>query len=346
MDREKARAFLDEFTTMAAGATTIGMLAVADRAGLLQAMANGATGTPAEIAEAAGLNERYTEEILGGLHAAGVLGYDPATLSFSLAPEQAAVVADDSSPYSMTGWLDMIPTALLHMDAIVDATRTGGGVHFDEFGQAMLRGIDRANRPSMEILLTRRWLTTLQDITDRLIDGGVVADVGCGSGAAVGAMANAFGKARVLGFDTSSGSIERARASTDAPNASFVLGGTELLQTYGPFDLVTMIDVVHDLPHPVATLSEVRTALKQDGALFIMEPLVPDNIEDRVDPKSALTYGISLFHCMTQSLAVGGAGLGATLGSAGLREVCTAAGFKDVTRLPIDNPFSAFYRVS
>ena len=41
------------------------------------------------------------------------------------------------------------------------------------------------------------------------------------------------------------------------------------------------------------------------------EPSISSNLEDNIgNPIAAMAYGISLLHCMTVSLAQGGAGLG------------------------------------
>ncbi len=71
MDRARTEAFLDRFVDLASGATTIGLLAVADRSGLLVYLGEGHSGTSDQIAEGAGLDPRYVREILSGLAAAG-----------------------------------------------------------------------------------------------------------------------------------------------------------------------------------------------------------------------------------------------------------------------------------
>ena len=55
---------------------------------------------------------------------------------------------------------------------------------------------------------------------------------------------------------------------------------------------------------------------------------------------------MSLFYCMTTSLATGGAGLG-TLGlpEVRVRDMCIETGFCSVTRLPIENPFNVLYEI-
>jgi 2-polyprenyl-3-methyl-5-hydroxy-6-metoxy-1,4-benzoquinol methylase len=344
MNREKARAFVDEFMGFTSGATTIGLLAIADRCGLLTSMAGQPPTTAHDVATRAGLDTRYTTEILSGLSAVGVIDYDAAAETFHLSDEHAAVIADDTSPYSMAGWLDMLPSALVHIDAIAEATVHGGGVPFDAFGPTMVRGIHRAGSPSMNVLLTRRWLPQMPDVVERLTHGGSVADIGCGSGAAVVAMATTFPMATIVGLDVSAASIASAREAPKPHNATFVVGGSEALADRGPFDLVTAFDVVHDLADPLGVLTDIKRSLVEGGSLLVMEPRVDDRLENNMHPRAAVVYGISTLHCLTQSLAHGGVGLGAAAGPATIEGLCREAGFTTFTEVPIDNPFSAFYR--
>jgi hypothetical protein len=56
-------------------------------------------------------------------------------------------------------------------------------------------------------------------------------------------------------------------------------------------------------------------------------------------------YGFSVFHCMTQSLAHGGAGLGACMGPAKTLALFEQAGFARAEPLPIKSPTNLFYAV-
>ncbi|HJV13543.1 MAG TPA: hypothetical protein VJ625_06580 [Propionibacteriaceae bacterium] len=61
------------------------------------------------------------------------------------------------------------------------------------------------------------------------------------------------------------------------------------------------------------------------------EPSISSNLEDNIgNPIAAMTYGISLLHCMTVSLAQGGAGLGTGWGEQSARKLLAEAGFGDV----------------
>ena len=54
-------------------------------------------------------------------------------------------------------------------------------------------------------------------------------------------------------------------------------------------------------------------------------------------------YGFSVFHCMTQSLARGGPGLGTCMGPAQTEKLVREAGFKGFKMLDIKSMTNLFY---
>jgi SAM-dependent methyltransferase len=175
-----------------------------------------------------------------------------------------------------------------------------------------------------------------------------VADVGCGAGTAVLTMADAFPASRFTGYDLDPRAValatEKAAASR-LTNVEFEVCSVDELPTDPPFDLITAFDVVHDLAAPAAALARIRHALAPDGTFLMMEPAVAAALEDNIEPRVALLYGVSLMFCLTQSLAAGGAGLGTAWGPERAEVLCREAGFLRFRRLPVENPFSAFYEV-
>jgi SAM-dependent methyltransferase len=348
MDRPKIEAFLDRFLEIASGATTIGLLAVADRSGLSEYLGAVQGGTSVEIAVGAGLEQRYVQEILSGLAAAGVVEYDAESERFELPPEHAQFLSDEESPYFMGGWFDMIPAVMAQLDGIAEATMNGGGVGFERFGPGMIRGIGRGNAPSQRIFLTSRWLPAVPGLPDRLESGIRIADIGCGTGSAVILIAQAFPNCEVVGFDTSTEAIavasERARRIT---NATFQVAGVQDIPAEPGFDLITTFDVIHDLAEPRTGLRRIRESLAEGGLYLMMEPQASSNLEETLHPRGALLYGISTLHCMTQSLARGGEGLGAAWGRQRAESYTADAGFSSFEVLEsISNRFSAFYLLS
>ncbi len=349
MDKKKMRVFMGQFMEMTTGAAVMGVVAVADRIGLFREMAGAAPADLDHWVEATGLQPRYLEEILSTLSAAGFLEFDADQDLFSLPDEHAACLADESSPYCLVGWSQMLPALYGAIPGVAHAAREGGGVAFADFGPDMVEGIARANGPGIRVLLTRKWLPAMPDVVARLEGGVRVADVGCGSGEAVFALAKAYPASTIVGYDIDSHSIELARGraqSQQLSNVSFEQCSAESIPAEPGFDFVTTFDVIHDLVEPIPVLRRIREVLNPEGTYLMVEPVAGDALAENLHPAGALTYAMSTLHCMTQSLAHGGAGLGAAWGPRRAEGHCREAGFGEFDRIDVENAFNAFYRVS
>src|ERR1051325_658678 len=84
MDASKAEQFTGRVLGDTAAAATVMMAALGDRLGLFKHLAQAGPVTSGELASRAGLSERYVREWLGGMYAAGYLGFDPAQDRFWL----------------------------------------------------------------------------------------------------------------------------------------------------------------------------------------------------------------------------------------------------------------------
>lgn len=239
----------------------------------------------------------------------------------------------------------MIPAIYAKIDAVAKAARQGGGVPAEDYGPAMLRGLDRANGPSQRILLTRKWLPGVPGLAGRLESGIRVADVGCGTGTAAIAMATAYPESSIVGFEVFEPALEMARErATDIPNLSFENTPAERIPVDPGFDLITAFDVIHDLADPLGALRRIRDALRPEGMFLMMEPNVSSDGDAGVGDIRALNLGTSVLYCMTQSLAEGGAGLGAAWGPEQALDLAREAGFDTFEVLEaLTNRFSAFY---
>ena len=94
---------------------------------------------------------------------------------------------------------------------------------------------------------------------------------------------------------------------------------------------------------PLLTLKQIRTLLKPTGTLFIIEPRAADKLEENINPIATMLYGFSIFHCMTQSLAQGGPGLGTCMGPARTEALLREAGFQGFQQLDIKSPTNLYY---
>lgn len=332
----------DLAATMATIACGIGQ-----RLGLFRALAEGPARSD-EVATATGLQERYVREWASGLTAAGYLVHHPEDGRFSLSPEHAAVLADERHPAFLGAAHEVVRELFGVLDPLEQAFRRGGGVTLASYGDEFWSAVRRLTGVSFEHLLVPNWIPAIAGLEERLNAGARLADVGCGGGVALIELAKAFPRSTFNGFDIHGPNIEHAaqaaRAAGIADRVTFERrDATEALP--GRYDAVTLFDVAHDCSDPVRLLREVRSALTSDGVLVILEARCGERLEDNQGPVGTLLYGLSLLHCLPQSLAAGGAGLGTCgLPESKLRKLCVEAGFtslESVAEEPLDVLYAA-----
>jgi len=339
VDKEKSRQALDKVFRDLAGAMTAGMVYVGVKTGLFRIMAGKGAMSAPDVVRISGLTPRYVEEWLKGMVAAGYLDYDPAAQTYALPEEHAYFLASDDSDHFVGGLFAMVPPLMRVAPEVARAFAEGGGVRFEDFGPDCVSALDLVNRGQYESRFADYWMKSLPEAAARLGAGGRALDVGCGSGRVCIALAKAFPQAEIVGVDADATSIQRARDSNTT--ARFVVGDVSSIQ--GQFDFIGLCDVLHDLAEPLKTLRQARALLKPDGTLFIVEPKAADRLEDNRNPVAATFYGFSLFHCMTQSLARGGPGLGTCLGPAATEALVRQAGYTRFRRLDIKSLTNLFY---
>src|SRR5262249_32949329 len=100
--REATDAFAGRALTDLAGMMTTLMCVAGDRLGLFARLAEGPA-TSAELAERAGVDERYAREWLRGMTAAGYLTYDREGGRHALPAAHVPVLADEGGPMFMGG---------------------------------------------------------------------------------------------------------------------------------------------------------------------------------------------------------------------------------------------------
>ena len=340
IDKEKAKQALDKVFRDMAGAMSAGMVYLGVKTGLWRAMAGKAALSSAQLAAQTGLEPRYVEEWVKGMVAAGYLDYDPDAKTYRLPEEHAYFLASDDTDHFVGGLFAMVPPLMRVAPDVARAFAQGGGVPFGEFGPECVTALDLINRGQYQARFADYWLQSMPDVVERLRGGGRALDIGCGSGRVCAALVTAFPDAEVVGVDPDAESIARARKSSQA---RFIVGDVSAVEKGVGFDLVTLCDVLHDLAEPVKTLEQARALLKPDGTLFIIEPKAADKLEDNRNPVATTFYGFSLFHCMTQSLARGGPGLGTCLGPAATEALVRRAGYTRFRRLDIRSLTNLFY---
>ena len=113
------------------------------------------------------------------------------------------------------------------------------------------------------------------------------------------------------------------------------------------YDVITTFDVVHDAVNPRGLLRAIREGLRPGGRYVCLEINSSDKLEENIGLLGAFFYSVSVLFCMTSSLAHHGEGLGTVgLPESKMRELCAEAGFSNVRRVPMENPFNILYEIT
>jgi SAM-dependent methyltransferase len=326
------------------GAATTAMVAVGDQLGLYRALADGGPATEDELADRTGTAARYLKEWLSQQAAAGFIAYREGDGRYVLPAEAAAVLAHEASPAFLAGGATITRGWFAGIDRLAEAFRTGDGIPWHEQDTAVFDGTERFFRPGYTARLTTEWVAALPGVADRLADGGRVADVGCGHGVAAILLARAFPQASVYGYDFHERSIQVARQRAAEAGLGDRIRFEPLGATSYPadgFDLICLLDTLHDLGDPAAALAHARKSLAPDGAVLVVEPAAEDDYAANLaSPLAAFGYAASTFQCTPAALAQpGGVALGAQAGPAAVRQLAGDAGFSGfrlVTQTPVN----------
>ena len=346
MDEEKLQQFVGKALAEMGAGMNVALVVIGDKLGLYQAMAGAGPLTSAELAEQTGTTERYVREWLNAQAAGGYVTYDPATKTYTLPPEQASCLADESSPTFLPGAFQVIAAVLKDEPKIADAFRSGEGVGWHEHDPGLFEGTERFFRPNYAAHLTTQWIPALDGVEENLRRGARVADVGCGHGASTILMAQAYPRSKFVGFDFHEPSISWARkAASRAGVADRVHFEVAASKNYPgtDFDLVAFFDCLHDMGDPVGAARHVRASLANGGTWMIVEPFAHDHVEKNLNPVGRMFYGASTLICTPASLAQEvGLALGAQAGEARMREVVTSGGFTHFRRAT-ETPFNLVF---
>jgi len=318
LDAGKMEAFGGKLLDILNGGMAANMISLGHRTGLFDAMAAlPVAATSSEIAEAAGLNERYVREWLGAMATAGVVEYEPGRGAFRLPPEHAAMTTRSAGPNNYACFAQFVPMCGGVEDELVEKFRHGGGVPYSSFPR-FHEAMAEMSGSIFDAGLVEMTLPLVPGMVEKLNTGAYVADVGTGSGHAVNVMAKAFPSSRFIGLDFAEQALERGRAEASAwglSNAEFAVQDAAHLDRPGQFDFMTTFDAVHDQADPQAMVNGIFRSLKPDGYWLCVDVQGSSHVGENLDhPLGTFIYSVSCQHCMTVSLAYDGVGLGAMWG--------------------------------
>lgn len=327
LDQDKLQAFMERFAADQAATMHAATVVAGDQLGLYWALAEGGAQTVDELATTTGCQPRLVREWLSAQVASGYCEHVDGR--YWLTAEQAACLADSSSPTFLAG--GALAASSIHKDTecVLQAFTADGGVGWGEHHTDLFAGTRRFFEPVYRANLVSNWIQALDGVHDKLVAGARVTDVGCGHGAALILLAQAYPHSTFTGFDYHAGSIEAARKAAAEAGVSdrvtFEVAAADEFPGDG-YDLVCVFNALHEWGDPVRAARHIREALAPGGTWMFTEPLTDDELVESV--RARTFYSVSTFVCTPSALSQGGTeALGAQAGEAELRRVVEGAGF-------------------
>ena len=325
------------------------LLSIGHQTKLFDTMAGLPSSTSAQIAEAAGLNERYVREWLGGMVSGQVVDYDPATQTYSLPSHRAAVLTRAAGPDNLARVAQFVSLIGEVEQPILGCFKDGGGLPYSAYPR-FHKLMAEMSGEVFDAALVDVILPMADGVPELLRAGADVADIGTGSGHAINVMAKAFPASRFTGIDFSDEGLATARAEAERlglANATFVAKDVAALEDSETYDVITVFDAIHDQAKPAKVLENIYRALRPGGVLLMVDIKASSNLEDNVGvPFATYMYTISTAHCMSVSLGLDGDGLGTCWGRQLATSMLADAGFGDVAVREIESDAFNYYYIA
>ncbi|MEK6719543.1 MAG: class I SAM-dependent methyltransferase [Chloroflexota bacterium] len=355
---EQRDALVGRLFAASVGAFDLAVIYIGDRLGLYRVLADGGPASAPELAERAGIHGRYAREWLEHQAVGGILDVDdPAGAAderrYSLPAAHAEVLLDPDSLATMAPMARFLVGGIQRMPDLLAAFRSGEGVAWDAYGPDVREAQASFNRPGLLHLLATEWIPAMPDVDERLRSDppARVADIACGAGWSTIAIARGYPGVRVDGLDLDPASIELAQANLAAApdvgdRVTFAARDAADPALSGRYDLVLIVEAVHDMSQPVAVLRAARGLLAPGGAALIVDENVAESFTVPGDDLERILYSYSILFCLPNGLAdQPSVGTGTVMRPAVLEAMALEAGFSTVTILPIEHDAFRFYRL-
>ena len=250
---------------------------------------NGGSASAETLAQTLELDAWRTKVWCQAACAVGVLQADGDT-QFAFAPFMDELL-DDDAPELLTS--HVLASLSRDFPAYPEAFRTGATKTFHDHDEDFFhhQGKVSALRAPVVVAASRN----LPGMEERLSAGGRVMDIGSGSGTVIARFAEEFGNCQVTGieplsyFAESSQNMLQEKGLSDRVQVKSV--GGEELPFENEFDLITMVQVFHELPDAkkVDILRGCQRSLKPGGILLVVDRCAPETGADLHDRRFTMS---------------------------------------------------------
>lgn len=323
--------------------------------GFYQALAAAGPATSRQLAKRTGCDERYAREWLEQQAVAGMLdvasGTDAASRAYALPAGFHHVLLDAASP-RFVGFTAQMSAALgKQVDKLVAAYRSGDGVPWGAYGADMRLAQADQNKAFLLTAFAEQFLRKVPGLHRRLSQRkSRIADLACGVGWAGLAIAKAYPKATVDGLDLDKQAIRTARENAKAMKldgrVTFQARDAASPELAGQYDLVVMVEALHDLSQPVKVLRAARKLLAPGGRMLVVDENVAEEFAAPGPDLERAFYGFSVLGCLPNGRADSpSAATGTVMRPATVAKYGKDAGFQAIDVVPAGHDFFRLYEL-
>ena len=207
----------------------------------------------------------------------------------------AQVLLDEERPEYLGGQFASTVISSLDYEGMADFFRTGRPL--SPRPERFWRAIERLTVQDIAVFF-EEVLGELPDLVVALARGGRVADIHCGGGRWLVAMARRFPEVELYGVESEAEPAERAAANVAAAGLSDRIrierAEIPLMAHPSEFDLAYLQYALHHLGDPVGSLQATWAALRPGGRLLVLDWCLPTSPEDDRTLQGELLWGIHL----------------------------------------------------
>lgn len=341
LDAQAAEAFADCTADMINAGSQCVMLSIGHRLGLFDLMATLPPESSQQIANKAGLTERYVREWLAVMVTANIVEYSASLKTYHLPKIHAACLTRDAEHDNLAVYAQFIPMMGVAQDRILSCFESGGGTQYDDY-PCFHKIMSEDSEQSVVCSLFDVVFPLITGLDQKMQIGMNVLDVGCGKGHALIAMAERYPQSQFTGYDLCEATVVEANhlvKTRELKNIQFKVKDLASFNVHAEYDLITSFDAIHDQKDPQGLINGIQRALRDSGVYLMQDIGGSAHLEKNIDfPMASLLYSISCTHCTPISIGQGGEGLGAMWGWETAQTMLENAGFQSVERhvLPHD----------
>ncbi len=251
--------------------------------GLFRALAEAPGLTAEALAARLELKPHHVRTWCWTAHGQALLDADEES-RFRLAPHLDAILANAGHPRYLGGYAQL-GTRVAAEDFLhsIEKFRTGASKPFQGRGETFAHLVAQSTW-GLQVLTAKKLLPGIESLAARLRAGGIVLEVGCGTGNFLVQVTKTFTEARAVGVDLDADSVamagRRIAEAKVADRASARLGTIEETVDAGSVDAVVMIEVLHEIAQEIrpAVVQQCARALKPGGWLVIVDETYPSTL--------------------------------------------------------------------